>query len=208
MVPVVDTRTRLLEAAIEIIDTKGEVGLRVRDIAAAAGVTEPSIYHFFGSREGLIVAAQAHRYVHGQVAPLRNFAQNVYACRTKKQFVDVVRQTLETVYTSAESAAVRSARVNVLGSAQTRPELARQLADAQRVANATLAEPLSFARDKGWVRKGVDLEILASWIIGQINGRVLMDLDPIAEDTAKWNEISIDAVLAMLGHPPASLKTS
>jgi AcrR family transcriptional regulator len=207
MAAVVDTRTRLLEAAIEIIDTKGEVGLRVRDIAAAAGVTEPSIYHFFGSREGLIIAAQAHRYVHGQVAAFRNFEQAVYTCRTKKQFVQIARQTLTAVYENPQAVGVRSARVNVLGSAQTRPELARQLADAQRVANKALAEPLRFARDKGWVRKDVDLEILAAWVIGQINGRVLMEIDPIADDMKKWDDISIDAVLTMLGHPSAYLKT-
>ena len=207
MTPVVDTRTRLLEAAIDIIDSKGEVGLRVRDIAAAAGVTEPSIYHFFGSREGLIIEAQAHRYIFGQVTPLQTFAQAVYACRTKKQFVEVVKQTLANIYENPASTIVRSARVNVLGSAQTRPELARRLADAQKIANDTLAEPLAFARDKGWVRKGVDLHVLASWIIGQINGRVLVELEGDPEELRKWNEVSTDAVLAMLGHPPTSLKT-
>jgi hypothetical protein len=111
------------------------------------------------------------------------------------------------VYENPQAVGVRSARVNVLGSAQTRPELARQLADAQRVANKALAEPLRFARDKGWVRKDVDLEILAAWVIGQINGRVLMEIDPIADDMKKWDDISIDAVLAMLGHPSAYLKT-
>lgn len=207
MAPVVDTRTRLLEAAIEIIDSKGEVGLRVRDIAAAAGVTEPSIYHFFGSREGLIVAAQAHRYVHGQVSPLQTFAQAVYACRSKKQFVETVKQVLTSVYENPDSRTVRSARANVLGSAQTRPELAVQLAEAQKIANAILAEPLAFARDKGWVRKGVDLHVLSSWILGQINGRVLVELESDPDVLQTWNEISIDAVLAMLGHPPTSLRT-
>ncbi len=203
-----DTRTRLLEAAVEIIEAKGEVGLRIRDIAAAAGVTEPSIYHFFGSREGLIVAAQAHRYVHGQITALREFEQAVYGCRTKKQFIEIVRQALTNVYSTPASVATRSTRINVLGSAQTRPELARQLGESQRLANKALAEPLRFARDKGWVRQDVDLTILAAWIIGQINGRVLMEIDPVEEDMKKWNEISIDAVLAMFGHPPASLKTT
>ena len=191
-----------------MIDSKGEAGLRVRDIAATAGVTEPSIYHFFGSREGLIVAAQAHRYIFGQVTPLRTFAQAVYACRTKKQFVQVVKQTLTNIYENPASLAVRSARVNVLGSAQTRPELARRLAEVQKIANDTLAEPLAFARDKGWVRKGVDLNVLASWMIGQINGRVLVEFESDPEELQKWNEISTDAVLAILGHPPTSLKTT
>jgi len=206
--PSVDTRTRLLDAAVHLIETKGEVGLRVRDVASMAKVTEPSIYHFFGSREGLIVAAQALRYVQGQVKGLRAFEASVYACTSKKQFIELVRSALRDLYNDPQSADNRAVRINVLGSAQSRPELARQLADMQRVANRALAEPLGFARDKGWVRKGVDLEMLAAWIIGQINGRVLLEIDPDAADTDSWDMISMDAVLAVMGHPPSSLKMS
>lgn len=205
--PSVDTRTRLLDAAVHLIETKGEVGLRVRDVASMAKVTEPSIYHFFGSREGLIVAAQALRYVQGQVKGLRVFEASVYACTSKKQFIELVRSALRDLYGNPQSADNRAVRINVLGSAQSRPELARQLAEMQRVANKALAEPLAFAQDKGWVRKGVNLEMLSAWIIGQINGRVLLEIDPTLTDTATWDNISIDAVLAAMGNPPTSLKT-
>jgi AcrR family transcriptional regulator len=46
------THQKILDEAIRIIEANGEAGLRVHDIEVAVSVTPPSIYHFFGSREG------------------------------------------------------------------------------------------------------------------------------------------------------------
>jgi AcrR family transcriptional regulator len=50
-------RGRILELAIQAIDSGGEVAVRVNDLAAAAGVTVPTLYRYFGSRDDLNVAA-------------------------------------------------------------------------------------------------------------------------------------------------------
>jgi AcrR family transcriptional regulator len=49
-------RTRLLNAAVRVFDRKGYSASSVREIAEAAGVTKPSVYYHFGSKEGLLVA--------------------------------------------------------------------------------------------------------------------------------------------------------
>ena len=49
-------RTRLLHAAVHVFDRKGYVGASVREIAEMAGVTKPTLYYHFGSKEGLLVA--------------------------------------------------------------------------------------------------------------------------------------------------------
>ena len=42
------TRDRLIQAAISIIETEGEAGVRVDQVAALAGFTKPVLYaHFF-----------------------------------------------------------------------------------------------------------------------------------------------------------------
>jgi len=51
-------RERILELAVEAIDRGGEEAIRVNDIAADAGVTVPTLYRHFDSREGLVEAAQ------------------------------------------------------------------------------------------------------------------------------------------------------
>jgi TetR/AcrR family transcriptional regulator, transcriptional repressor for nem operon len=52
-----DTRAKLLDAARDVIRSKGYAGSTVDDICAAAGVTKGSFFHHFDSKEQLGVAA-------------------------------------------------------------------------------------------------------------------------------------------------------
>jgi TetR/AcrR family transcriptional repressor of nem operon len=56
----VPTRTRLLEAARDVIRTKGYAAATVDDICAAAGVSKGSFFHHFQSKEEMGVAAIDH----------------------------------------------------------------------------------------------------------------------------------------------------
>jgi len=51
-----EARLLILEAAQTLIARTGPEGLRLQDIAAAAGISHPLILHHFGSREGLVRA--------------------------------------------------------------------------------------------------------------------------------------------------------
>lgn len=58
--PTVETRTRLLDAALKVIRTKGYSATRVDDICDEAGLSKGSFFHHFASKEALAVAAAAH----------------------------------------------------------------------------------------------------------------------------------------------------
>lgn len=51
-----EARRLILETAQELIARTGPEGLRLQEIAAAAGISHPLILHHFGSREGLVRA--------------------------------------------------------------------------------------------------------------------------------------------------------
>ena len=55
-----DTKTKLLEAALLVIRTKGYAGTSVDDLCHAAGVTKGAFFHHFKSKEDMAVAAAAH----------------------------------------------------------------------------------------------------------------------------------------------------
>jgi len=48
-----DARERLLSASLDLFTTKGFASTSVREIVAAAGVTKPVLYYYFGNKEGI-----------------------------------------------------------------------------------------------------------------------------------------------------------
>ena len=51
------SRDRLLDAAIDLIRTKGYTAMRVEDVCDATGLTKNSFFHHFASKEDLAMAA-------------------------------------------------------------------------------------------------------------------------------------------------------
>ena len=51
-----DSRSALVRAALLLFASRGYEGVGVQEIASAIGVTKPTLYHFFGSKQGLLEA--------------------------------------------------------------------------------------------------------------------------------------------------------
>ncbi len=49
-----DNRQRLLDCALELFSQRGFDAVGVREIVEAAGVTKPTLYHYFESKRGLL----------------------------------------------------------------------------------------------------------------------------------------------------------
>ena len=55
-----DTQSKLIEVAIDLFASKGFRGTSIRDIANSMGMSISNIYHYFGSKEGLLLAILQH----------------------------------------------------------------------------------------------------------------------------------------------------
>jgi AcrR family transcriptional regulator len=55
-----EQKKRLMEVAMELIADHGYTGTSIRDIAQAHGTSISNIYHYFGSKDGLLVAILQH----------------------------------------------------------------------------------------------------------------------------------------------------
>lgn len=59
-----EARRLILDAAEKVLGGQGPAGLRLQDVARAAGVSHPTILHHFGNREGLVRALNARATEH------------------------------------------------------------------------------------------------------------------------------------------------
>ena len=191
------TRDNLLEAAISALESGGIGAVKVRDIAAAAGVTYASLYHFFGDRDGLVAAAQAERYKRSILIIKDSFAPELNKCRNQREFKAFCRRSLAVIL-GEERADKRMTRINVLGSSQTNPLLQEQIAEAQRAVNRQLADMFRSAQLKGWIRGDLNLETFFAWYSGMITSRVLIEIDSEHADSKVWDNITIEAILHAL----------
>src|SRR5579862_6575613 len=53
-------KTKLLDAAVDVIRAKGYSATTVDDLCQAAGVTKGAFFHYFASKEALAIAAAGH----------------------------------------------------------------------------------------------------------------------------------------------------
>jgi AcrR family transcriptional regulator len=202
-----DTRERLLKATAAVIDKGGESAVRIRDITKACAITAPSIYHFFGSREGLIDAAQVYRFSRGQRELGLAFSTALYKCRSKKDLTELAHRFLDLMF-APERRATRNSRLNVLGNAIYRPELSKELAVAQDLSNKIVGDPLRFAQAKGWVRDDFNSEMFAAWLNGVVNSRRLIEMGSNHPHGSEWDVIAKRSICLVLGIPEPAPKKS
>ena len=188
------THQKILDEAIRIIETSGEASLRVHDIEVAVDVTPPSIYHFFGSREGLVIAAQEERLVRS-FAEFNALSDSILrGVSSRAELRDAFLNILTMIYDPSRSLA-RQQRLFALGSVEGRPELAVVLGEAARGFLRQLAESFQVFKDIGWTRPDLDLEAFIQWLAGQILGRVYIEIGCEPAPNPAWDAISIEAVM-------------
>jgi AcrR family transcriptional regulator len=51
-----DNRTAILDSALSLFAERGYDGVGVQEVAENAGITKPTLYHYFGSKQGLLEA--------------------------------------------------------------------------------------------------------------------------------------------------------
>jgi AcrR family transcriptional regulator len=201
------TRERLLKATAAAIDKGGEGAVRIRDLTKSCNITAPSIYHFFGSREGLIDAAQAFRFSRGQLQLGNAFASAIHQCKNKTQFVELAHRFLATMF-SYERRAIRNVRLNVLGNAVNRSDLSKELAHVQEETNVVVGESMRYAQTKGWVRDDFNGDMFAAWLNGVVNSRRLIEMNGIHPLADEWDVIAKRSICMTLGIPEPARKKS
>jgi AcrR family transcriptional regulator len=195
--PTADVARQMIDATVAIIDADGEAAVRVKDIVEAAGVQVPVLYRHFGSREGLVQAAQVERLVRDIDAQLDEVTKAIEQIDTIDEFRIMVDMILSSL-ADPERKKVRFQRLSVLGSAYGRPALVAEVARLQALYLEATAALLRRPQELGWLAEDLNVDAFASWFAGQMLGRVMIEFgEPIVEE-AEYDAIVNDAVKHIL----------
>ena len=191
------TEQKILDEAIRMIDERGEAGVRIHDIQNAVGVTPPSIYHFFGSREGLVCEAQAAR-LYRSFAEMDSVRDGILSSvESREQMREALAVYISTIFNSSR-ALERLHRVATIGSVEGRPELSRRFNEVIREYVQERAGRLKVLQDRGYIAADLDLNAFTFWIMAVIFGRTLVELSDTPEPQPAWDAIAFKAIAAVL----------
>lgn len=199
-----EVRDRILELAIAVIDEHGEQGIRTNQLAAEAGTTPPTLYHYFASREGLIEEAQAERFLRSLRTDIEIFVAQLARAKTQGELITSIKD-LFFRRDSDERIAVRWKRLNAIGSAFARESLALRIADEHNQSVTKVALALMPFQRQGFIRQDIDLRAVIAWYNGAVLGKNLVNMVGSDIDVDQWERTMNEAVLFILFGPNLSV---
>ncbi|MFM8389985.1 MAG: TetR/AcrR family transcriptional regulator [Actinomycetota bacterium] len=187
------TMDRIVDATIAAIEAGGEPALRVNDIARDSDVSVATLYHYFGDREGLVVAARQKQYAGSTGVYYEGFSYAVRSATTCGELSKVLCEFFGQA-TAESSRAMRFLRAEIIGSSCTRPQLAAALRDVQEDLARKLTVVFTDAQDRGLMRNTISAREIAEFALSIHLGSVLHDL--LAPDSSP--STSLDPVFSSL----------
>lgn len=197
-VPVMRT---VLEAVAERLMEGDEILIRIPEICESTGVNYGSVYHHFGSREGVIDAAYGlifSRIVEDDIAALSKINESA---STFDEYVQAIRPVLERISTGPERLARRAIRSRIVAAALTRPELRVLIGIDQARLTNELVRIVHYGQQHGWVRRDVSGQSIAMLMQAVVLGRTMDDLALIPMSDLKWEQTLVAIFMEMLNVP-------
>lgn len=197
------TRSAILAVAMELLDERGPDGFTIDDVLVRSDTSASSLYHHFGNRDGLVLAAEGERYRQTMMREDRGNLDGGFAARTTEELFDFVAAQLRRIATDPDNRQVRRDRFAVVGRALTSPRLAAGARSYQERMLDVIVEVFDDAQARGLIDQDLDTRAYCAWFHGMTLGRTATEGGTV--DGEAWLRVAIPAALApLLPKPPAA----
>ena len=191
------TIEKLLEVTISELDRVGLAEIDIDSLLRKSKISKGSLYHHFGSKNGLLAAAEAQQFMKYLKREGETFRKLIEDCATKQKFVDLVAGVMK--ITRLESNLdFRKKRVRAIAMSFNDENLAQVLKNAQIEVTEYLAGSFQIAKDRGWVKPDTDLMALSYWIQGVFIGHIMLDITEQTEHEDAWSQVAYQALQPFL----------
>lgn len=191
------TREVLLEAAIAELSLHPEADFRVESILAATGASFSSLYHHFGSREGLIIEAQIAIFKSPIAKDVQPFAAGAALVSNKEELIQWLRYAVAGA-SSAENAKDRGAQIAIMASANSRPLLAAAIAKEQEAVTAKIAATFDGLEARGLIDPLASTTLIGQFMQATVLGQSVLDIGAGPVQLADWQDLLLKTLLALV----------
>ena len=177
----------VVDVVVERLVEGDESLIRIPDICEATGVNYGSVYHHFGSREGLIDAAYDQIFSTLAREDIDRLREISLASTSLEEYVGAVAPLIEMMATDDGRRVRRAMRARVIAAAATRPALRDLIGVTQARLTAELIRVIEHGQGRAWLRRDLSARAIAVLVQGVVFGRCLDDIsaEPIA--ASEWS---------------------
>ena len=192
-----ETIAKLLEVTISELDRVGLAEIDIESLLSKSKISKGSLYHHFGSKNGLLAAAEAQQFMKYLKREGETFRKLIEDCKSKQKFIDLVAAVMKITRLEA-NVAFRKKRVRAIAMSFNDENLAQVLKNAQIEVTQYLAGSFQIAKDRGWVKPDTDLMALSYWIQGVFIGHIMLDITEQTEHEDAWGQVAFQALQPFL----------
>ncbi|CAL9551374.1 putative HTH-type transcriptional regulator YxaF [Streptomyces sp. enrichment culture] len=163
------TRDRIVETAAELMHQRGVGGTSIPDIQSAAGVSASQIYHYFGDKQGLVLAVIDHQ-TDARLAQQRPLLDHLDSIEALREWCDRAgdRQDAAGCEGGCEIGSLASEL------ADTAPAARTGLAAAFDRWESPIRSGLERMKARGELNEHADPAVLATALLAAIQGGMLL----------------------------------
>jgi AcrR family transcriptional regulator len=187
----------VLDAVGERLMSADESLIRIPEICDATGVNYGSVYHHFGSREGVIDAAYHQMFTKLAEEDIALLHMVSVSAQSHDDYVRAVQGLIGTFATGEQRKARRALRARIVAASMTRPELRQLIGATQSRLTSELRRIVEYGQERGWLTSTMSPQAIAVLIQVLLVGRTLDDVSATPIDNAEW-EGSMALLLAVL----------
>ena len=191
-----DGRERLLQATMRHLETHSAAELRVTAIAEEADVAIGLIRHHFGSRDGMVAAAQQRRLEGATRQDIEGARALIAANDADALWAGLELLTRATV--DRTRADVRLSRFASVATAHGRPEAREAIGGTFGELLDEMAAVIREAEERGLVAAAHEPRVVATFIQSYALGLLVHDLDPHSVDDEALVVVIMTALRAIL----------
>jgi AcrR family transcriptional regulator len=194
----IETMARLMAEARKELTKHGVDEFDIEVVLENSKTARSSLYHHFGSKFGLVYAAQLEELTEGLNNDNAMFRLLVETSTSEKEFFSKLTQLMRST-SAKEFVELRRNRIRVFSSATSNKKLADSVRATQVQGNLYFAETLEILRDRGWIKPQFNLHTVTYMIHGLLFGHVLLDFSSLPELEEDWADVAISAIIHLVG---------
>jgi AcrR family transcriptional regulator len=191
------TKTRLVETAAELLETRFPEAIQVDEILDKSGISKGSLYHHFEDLGDLLEAAQVNRYSAWVNRSISLIVPVLSSAKSRDDIIEGLR--VLTQYTqSSEYRTTRLSRARTLANSETSDRFRTALGIEQERLTSALEDLVAEAKNKNLFREHLNSRVVAVFIQSYTLGKFVDDIVPDPINQENWDEFILEMLIQTL----------